>query len=514
MINSELKRLQKLETRIYQIAEENGLTFCDIEFDVIPQEKMFEMMAYGMPGQISNWKFGRDYEKTRTIYERMGVGLPYEVVVNTNPARAYLMKDNTLALQTLIIAHVVGHVAFFSMNQYHKENDSDIASKLIVASQRFEEYERKYGVEIVEATIDAGHSIMFHSNPWLKEETEQEKLDRIFEKIKKKKHDKSVTEFGDMFEDDDEKAEVDREKWNHKVYMTLRNKIPVEPQEDILRFLIDHSRNLADWQKDILETIRNMGRYYWPNIKTKYMNEGFATYWHEKILRQLFKENLLNHDEHSEINYSNSLVKAKSPYSMNPYLVGAEIWEDIIKRWDKGQHGREWDEIEDFDQKQNFDDGSMKGKEKMMKVLRTSNDWMFMHNFLTNDLVRELKLYLYVKKENVFFEELIVTDKTANEVKDIIIRSFSHSGIPKVYIKDGNFDGKGHLLLEHEFIGAELDPEYAQKTLEHIEFLWGDNSVLKARWGGQDKKYIAKKSQLVGEFNMEDMEYAPTNERT
>ena len=165
MINSELKRLQKLETRIYQIAEENGLVFGDIEFDIIPQEKMFEMMAYGMPGMFGNWKFGRDYEKTRTIYEKMGVGLPYEVVVNTNPARAYLMKDNVLSLQTLIIAHVVGHVAFFTMNKYHKENDSDIASRLIIASQRYEEYERKYGIDIVEATVDAGHSIMFHSNP-------------------------------------------------------------------------------------------------------------------------------------------------------------------------------------------------------------------------------------------------------------------------------------------------------------------------------------------------------------
>ena len=116
MKNTELKRLKKIENRIYEIARDNGLEFCDIEFDIVPQEKMFEIMAYNIPGQISNWKFGRDYERTRTIYEKMGVGLPYEVVVNTDPARAYLMKDNTIALQALIIAHVVGHVAFFNMN--------------------------------------------------------------------------------------------------------------------------------------------------------------------------------------------------------------------------------------------------------------------------------------------------------------------------------------------------------------------------------------------------------------
>ena len=117
MINVELKRLQKIEKRVYEIASENGLIFCDIEFDIVPKEKMFEIMAYGMPGQISNWKFGRDYEKTRTIYEKMGAGLPYEVVVHTDPSRAYLMKDNTIAVQSLILSHVVAHVAFFTMNQ-------------------------------------------------------------------------------------------------------------------------------------------------------------------------------------------------------------------------------------------------------------------------------------------------------------------------------------------------------------------------------------------------------------
>jgi stage V sporulation protein R len=135
MQNNELKRLQKIEKRIYEIAIENGLEFCDIEFDVVPAEKMFEIMAYGIPGQIRSWKYGRDYEKTRTIYEQIGAGLPYEVVVNTNPSRAYLMKDNTIALQALIIAHVVGHVAFFNMNQYHVENDENIASRLSNASQ-------------------------------------------------------------------------------------------------------------------------------------------------------------------------------------------------------------------------------------------------------------------------------------------------------------------------------------------------------------------------------------------
>jgi len=509
MKNTELKRLKKIENRIYEIARDNGLEFCDIEFDIVPQEKMFEIMAYNMPGQISNWKFGRDYERTRTIYEKMGVGLPYEVVVNTDPARAYLMKDNTIALQVLIIAHVVGHVAFFNMNKYHVENDENIASKLGIASKRFEEYERKYGIDIVEHTIDAGHAIMLHSNPWLKEETESEKLDRIFKRMKKRKHDKESTEFGDMF-DDDSKVDIDREQWNHRLYMTLKNRTPVQPTEDLLRYIIDHSRSLADWQKDILEIIRAWGQYVWPNIKTKYMNEGFATYWHEKILRQLFKEGLMNADEHAECNYTNSLVKAKNPYSMNPYLIGYEIWDDIIRRWDTGQHGDDYNEIENHEDKLTFDDKSMNGMEKMFRVLRTSNDWMFMNNYITNDLVRKLKLYMYVKQVNPFIEELVITDKKANEIKEIIIKSFSHSGIPKMFIEDGNYFQKGEMLINHEFIGVELNPEYTQKTLEHIQYLWGEKCTLKTNKAKRGFEYVANKSKDVPVFD--DKDYLPVTE--
>lgn len=501
MREEELPRLKKIEKRIYEIAKEMGLKFDDIEFDIVPKEKMFEIMAYNIPGQISNWKFGRDYEKTRTIYEKIGEGLPFEVVVNTSPVRAYLMKDNTFALQVLIIAHVVGHAAVFRMNSYNFESDETIATKLSLASERFEEYERKYGIDMVEQTVDSGHAIMYHSNPWLKQETEQDKLERIFERMKKKKHDKAPTEFRDFFEEDDS-AEMDREKWNYTVYRELKNKTPVEPTEDLLRYIIDHSRALSDWQKDILETIRLWGQYIYPSMKTHYIHEGFATFTHEYILRQLFKEGLLTPTEHSECNYSNSLVKAMHPRSMNPYLVGDAIFKDILRRWDKGQYGEKWEETKNYDDKKNYDDGSMKGMEKVLEVVRTSNDWMFMKNYLTVDLVRKLKLYLYTKQSNIFFEELVITDKNAEEICNIITRSFSHSGIPRIFVTDGNYYSRNELLLQHEHIGPDLDAEYAQKTMNHIQFLWGDKCTLKTIKNKRPFKYVANKPKVEAELKL------------
>jgi stage V sporulation protein R len=350
---------------------------------------------------------------------------------------------------------------------------------------------------------------MLHSTPWLKQETDDEEFDRIYERMKQKKHVKHTTEFGDFFEED-KQADIDREKWNHRLYMTLKKKTPIQPTEDILRYIIDNSRNISNWQKDILEVIRSYGQYVWPNIKTKYMNEGFATFWHEKIMRQLFNEGLLTAEEHSECNYSNSLVKAMSPFSMNPYLIGCVMWEDIVDRWNKGRHGDTWNDITKHDEKVNYDDKSMKGMEQMFTILRTSNDWMFMQNYLTNDLVRELKMYMYVKKDNYIYEDLVVTGHKADEIRQIIIKSFSNGGIPRIFITNGNYLDQGILYLKHEHIGMPLHPEYTQKTLEHIRDLWGEKCVLETIRNKQTFKYTANKEKEVDGFD--DSEYLPPSE--
>ena len=283
-------------------------------------------------------------------------------------------------------------------------------------------------------------------------------------------------------------AEIERDLFNHRLWMSLKNKIPVEPTEDLLRFIIDNSRVLSEWQKDILELLRKQGRYLWPHVKTKYMNEGFATWWHETTMRKLFNEGFMTSEEHAEYNYTNSFVKAKNPFSMNPYLIGSEMWYDIIDRWDKGRFGDEYEEEPDMEKKRNWDTGAMLGKEKMHETLRTCNDWFFMQNFLTDELVRELELYVYVLKKDFASEKIVITDKQKEEIRQLIIKSFAHSGIPKVLVRDG----RRELHLEHEHIGMDLDAEYTQKTMEHIAYLWGDKVHLSTKVNKADKSYVVK----------------------
>jgi len=494
METNDIKRLIKLEDKINRVVTDMGYPFIPIEWDIIPEQKMWEILAYRGPTQISNWKFGRDYEKQRTIFEYVSNHLPYECVIYGDPCRAYLMKSNTFAVQTLVMAHVVGHSVFFKMNKMFEKSRIDLMIMLSEANQRVAEYEKLYGLNEVERTIDAGHAIQMHSSPF-HTETEEEKRVRVYNQLKEQ-HKPRNSEFADvLLGNPNEKDDVDH--YNRQLSRMVKMMTPVEPTEDLLRYIIDNSSVLEDWQKDILEIIRAEGQYYWPIIRTKYMNEGFACYIHEKVMDILFRDGDLTASEHGQYNYSNSLVKAQSRMSMNPYLIGSHIWKVIENRWNKGHHGPEWSDCTDAKKREEWDDKSMMGAEKIKDVMPTYTDWMFFQDFLTPDVIDELDLYIYVEKQysdgTIYY---IRTNHTADEVGQIIINSFSNSGIPKIEVTDGNFgNGAGHLFLTHRFSGSPLDQKYTEETMKHICYLWGRDVYLKTQIG--DKEVIAKVSKNI-----------------
>lgn len=479
MNKQEYQRLIKIEDRIQRIVKDDlGLKVCDIEWDVVPAQKMLEIMAYNIPTNISNWKYGRDYERLRTIYDQLDPNLPYEVVIHDNPARAYLMSTNTFAVQVLVMAHVFGHVNFFTENKWFQNSRQDIIALMGSANERFNEYERIYGIDAIEQIVDAGHALQWHSNPF-EIETENERRIRVFEQ-KKMINTPDVSEFNDLVSrsiPSDSAANFNNELWK-----SLKLKTPVEPVEDILRYVIDNSRILEDWQKDILEILRTNGQYYWPIMRTRYMNEGYATFIHEYILEKLFNEKLLNAAEHGQFNYSNSLVKAKNPFSMNPYHIGSEIWKDMKNRWDKGQHGSEWNECKNTIKIEEWDTKEMFGMEKIKEVMRTYTDWFFMQDFLTNELVEKMGLYIYVHQQtSPVTIDAIVTDFNSDETRRMIVNSFANSGIPKIDIINGNHMSTGSLLLEHRFAGLPLDKSYCISTMKHIHSIWGRPVHLKTK---------------------------------
>ena len=474
MNEQDYQRLIKIEEKLYEYAQDFGLVFHDIEWDVIPDQKMFEIMAYRIPGNISSWKYGRDYERIRTINENVYDGLPLEVVINSDPARAYLMKSNTIGQQVLVMAHVIGHVAFFTMSKYFAETRKDMIQLLATAAERFNKYEQNFGIDELEMIIDAGHALQLHSSPF-DNTSEQAKKDRVFEMLKRKKHGVNTSEFRDILYDigEEDANKMDINLFNQKLLRRIKQRTPIEPAPDILRYVIDHSNKLEDWQKDVLEILRQEGRYFWPQIQTKYMNEGFATFWHEKLVKKLWQDNLLNNDDMAQFNYSNSLVKAKHPLSMNPYMIGCRIWEDIVERWNKGRHGREWEHCESAKEKENWNTKAGEGYKKMFSVLESYTDWFFMMDFLTAELVDDMDMYIFVTKETPNTVDLVRTKHDADQVRQMIINSFAMSQIPEIAITNINYKNSGQLYMKHNHAGMDLQLMFATKTMEHIFDLWG-----------------------------------------
>jgi len=502
MTKQELQRLIKIEGRIVKIAKKHGLEFHQVEFDVVPPQKMMEIMAYRLPTNVNNWKYGRDYERQRTIYEHMDAGLPYEVVINSDPARAYLMNSNTLAVQALVMAHVYGHAAFHTMNKHHERTRGDILDYMLDVSKRIEKYEKLYGINEVEKIIDAGHSIQFHSSPFESSETETDRRKRVYEQKRRKTIDKPVSDFGDISDVGNIKQEYgeDMHLYNQKLLKSLELKTPVEPTEDLLRYIIDNSSVLTEWHKDILEALRVEGQHYWPTMRTRFMNEGFATYFHEIIMNELFEEGDLTTSEHSQYNYSNSLVQAMNPISLNPYNIGNAMWKDIVDRWDKGKYGFEYDNCENYNLKKNWDTKEMNGRKKMFEILDSYTDWFFFQNFLTPKLINELKLYVYVKQEDWEKNEWIITGHEAKEMAQIIISSFSHSGIPQIEITNGNGNNKGDLILNHKWQNIDLNSLYATETMKHIYNLWGRSIFLETKVLDKDYMYMVNDKDIKSGF--------------
>lgn len=476
----DLHKLARYDERIQEIAREFGLDFFPQEFDIIPAQKMLEIMAYRFPVNFSHWSFGRDYEREKTQYE-YGMSMPYEVVLNSNPSRAYLMNTNPFPIQVMVMAHVYAHNDFMKNNFHFRPTRKDMLPSASEAALRFQRYEQRFGLGEVERVIDTGLSIEMNVDPdfFIREESEEEKKERL----------SARPEAGGVPGPFDDLIAPPRT--TAPSHTSLARKTPPEPERDLLLYIIHHSpKPLREWEKDILSAIRDQSRYFMPQRRTKIMNEGWATYWHKRIMERLFQEGLLNEEEHGYFNVYNARVLATNSRSLNPYTLGLKIYEDIEERWNKGKFGREWEECTDPARKREWDLKLGQGRAKLFAVRSSYSDRFFIEHFLTQELVDELTLYLYEGKEQSGELNYVISEKNWRQVKDLLVAHLSTFGIPLILVEDGDYRGKRELYLKHAYEGIELDPEYRQKTMEHIYYLWDRPIHLETVSSGRKVVYI------------------------
>src|SRR5690606_6865520 len=240
---------------------------------------------------------------------------------------------------------------------------------------------------------------------------------------------------------------------------------PAQPTRDIMLFLLEHAP-LRNWERDVLGMIREEAYYFAPQGRTKIMNEGWASYWHSRLMteRLLTPSELIDYADH------HSGTMATSPGRLNPYKLGIELWRDIEEWWDRGRHGPEWEDCDDFATKKDWDTGAMAGRDKIFQVRRLYNDVTFIDEFLTPEFVRRHGLFTYEFDSRR--GQYIVSDRDFLQVKEKLLFMLTNFGQPSIELTEANYRNRGELLLRHRYEGIPLKIDQARETLENIHHLW------------------------------------------
>jgi len=448
---SDLERLRDSIDAAWDQARKFGLDPFPTHFELVPASIMYEFASYSLPGRFSHWTFGKAYYRQKMQYD-LGLSKIYEMVVNTNPSYAFLMEMNDLLQNTFVAAHVFGHTDFFKNNTYFNHTSRRMIDKASVHAERIAKYEFDHGRDEVEHFLDAVLSIQEHVDYNLLLREQDDEKDKKEEKSKTK----PSSDYEDLWglEQKEKKVQEERDQRPGKP-----PKFPEKPEKDLLLFLSRHAPHLQPWQRDIIEIVRTEMLYFVPQMQTKTMNEGWASTWHSRIMRELGDSGIISDSDFVEFAQLHSSVLTPSRTSLNPYYIGYKIFEDIEKRWDNPTT----EEQEQLGRQPGM------GRQKLFEVREMENDVSFLRNYLTKDLIKDLDLYLY-KKEG---DEWVVVEKNWHKVRDTIVTNMTNFGHPYLVVDNGDYRGNRELYIKHLHEGQELDLHYAEKTLQHVYVLWG-----------------------------------------
>ncbi len=460
MAESDIERLRDGIDHAWEEARKFGLDPFPTHFELVPASIMYEFASYSLPGRFSHWTHGKAYHRQKMQYD-FGLSKIYEMVVNTNPSYAFLMDMNDLLQNTFVAAHVFGHTDFFKNNAYFQHTSRRMIDKASIHAERIAKYEFDHGKDEVEHFLDAVLSIQEHVdyNLLVREDKPANPEEKVV---------KTDNPYDDLWSLDTraQRAEEQRERRPGKAA-----KFPEQPQKDILLFLMRYSPHLEPWQRDIIEVVRSEMLYFMPQMQTKIMNEGWASIWHSRIMRRLGETGVISDGQTIEFAQLHSSVLSPSKTSLNPYYLGFKMFEDIERRWNEPTQ----EEQDRLGRKPGT------GLQKLFEVRELENDISFLRNYLTEDLVKELDLYLY-KKEG---DEWVIAEKNWEKVRDGIVASMNNFGSPYLVIDNGDYHRNRELYLSHVFEGQELDMNYAEKTLQHVFLLWGRPVHLETVYDGK-----------------------------
>lgn len=486
--------LSKLRDEIRGYAVEYGLDFFETVFELLDYDQLNAVASLGgFPVRYPHWRFGMEYDQLSKSYT-YGLQKIYELVINNEPSYAYLMKSNNMVDQKLVMAHVYGHVDFFKNNYWFSKTNRKMIDTMANHAVRIREYMDRYGVDRVESFIDRCLSIENLIDPFLPfTPKKQAKKDNYYEQeqaqeVGKLKVNRS---YMDKFINPPDFVDDQRRKMVHQDEKNKR--IPSEPQKDVLLFLHDYAP-LETWETDVLSMIREEAYYYAPQWQTKILNEGWASFWHSRIMttRALKDSEVIDYADH----HAGTL--AMQPGRINPYKIGIELLRDIEERWNKGKFGKEYDECDDLVAKKNWDKKLGQGKQKIFEVRRVCNDVTFIDEYLTPEFVERYKLYTYHFNRRT--NQYEIAERDFKKIKEKMLFGLTNMGQPFIFVADGNYLNKGELLLLHKHQGVDLDHKYTRETLKNVAEIWRRPVNIETEVDGQRKLYIYANGEFSERF--------------
>ena len=470
--------LHDIQVEIEGHARDFGLDFFPILYEVLDYKTMNEVAAYGgFPTRYPHWRFGMDYEQLSRGYE-FGLQKIYEMVINTNPAYAYLLEGNSLVDQKIVMAHVCAHVDFFKHNYYFSKTNRKMIDGMANHASLVRRHMARHGVDQVEDFIDICLSLENLIDPMSlyiartsRKPPSEDNDDVSVPKLRAKNYMDSYINPPDYLEAQRQKLEAEKKK---------QKKFPAEPQRDVLLFLLEHAP-LESWQRDCLEIIRDEAYYFAPQAMTKIMNEGWATYWHSKIMT----EKALGADEIIDYADACSGVLSSAPGQLNPYKLGVELYRHIESRWNRGQFGKEYDDCDDMAARENWDRQLGLGRQRIFEVRRLYNDITFIDEFFTLEFCVENKFYSFGHNQRT--GNWTILSREFREVKEQLLRMLTNRGQPAISVVDGNLGNRSELLLRHTHEGVDLDLVKARGTLEGLFRIWARPVNLLTKVGDKGK---------------------------
>ncbi len=460
--------LALLQQQVEEVARSYGLEGFKTVYEMLDFDEINMVASYtGFPVRYPHWKWGMEYEQLSKSYE-YGMNKIYEMVINNDPCYAYLLESNSYVDQKLVMCHVAGHNDFFKNNYTFAHTNRRMIDEMANHASRIRRYIDWYGVETVESFIDSVLSLenlIDYQSPYIlrgDNEKKEEEDDRgpTAEKLTFIPSDK---EYMERYVNPDDFIAEQRKRIEENAKKA--KKFPRHPERDILKFLMHHAP-LVRWQRDVIDMLREEAYYFAPQAMTKIMNEGWASYWHSKLMT----EKMANCSEIIEFADRHSGVVAMSSQQLNPYKLGLELYRDIEDRWNRGRFGSDWDRCDDMAERRTWDRQLGLGRDKIFQVRKIYNDVTFLDEFFTLDFCKRQGFFAYGFDRKR--QEFLIESRDFVAVKKKLLSQLTNLGHPSIRIIDANFENRAELLLDHVHEGVDLDVNYARDTLKNLHKIW------------------------------------------